>query len=136
MAAMGRWSELWRLACGAQACGGSAQFPFAIRPVVENVRGMKPKIAKTSRAAGPDWRDFIHSDPRVLLGKPVVRGTRLSVDFILRLLGNGWTPEQVLENYPRLTPAALQAVFAYAGERMGEEALYDVPALASAGAGR
>jgi len=38
-----------------------------------------------------EWRKFIHSDPEVLLGKPVVKGTRLSVKFILGLFAKGWT---------------------------------------------
>jgi len=59
-----------------------------------------------------DWQQYIHSDPKVLLGKPTVKGTRLSVEFILGLFANGWTPQQVLENYPNLTPEAIQAVFA------------------------
>ena len=75
-----------------------------------------------------DWRRYIHSDPEILLGKPVVRGTRLSVDFILGLFAAGWTEEQVLENYPSLTPEALRAVFAFAAECMREEAMYAVPA--------
>jgi uncharacterized protein (DUF433 family) len=79
-----------------------------------------------------DWRTIIHSDPAILMGKPVVKGTRLSVDFILRLFGNGWTVQEVLENYPGLSPEALQAVFAYAGECMSEEALYDLPSAAQA----
>jgi len=79
-----------------------------------------------------DWRKVIHSDPAVLLGKPVVRGTRLSVDFILRLFGSGWTMAEVLENYPGLTIESLQAVFAYAGECLSEEALYDLPSGARA----
>ena len=74
-----------------------------------------------------NWRDFIHTDPSILLGKPIVRNTRLSVDFILRLFGNGWTIEEVLLSYPRLTPSALQAVFAYTGECMSEESLYALP---------
>lgn len=74
-----------------------------------------------------DWRQYIHSDPEILLGKPVVQGTRLSVDFILRLFAAGWTGQQVLENYPTLTPDALRAVFAFAAECMREEALYAVP---------
>lgn len=41
-----------------------------------------------------NWREYIHADPNILAGKPVVKGTRLSVDFILRLFGNGWTTEQ------------------------------------------
>jgi uncharacterized protein (DUF433 family) len=56
----------------------------------------------------------IHSDKDILLGKPVVKGTRLSVEFILERFASGWTEAQVLENYPRLTKEDLQAVFAYA----------------------
>ncbi|MEZ4729683.1 MAG: DUF433 domain-containing protein [Caldilineaceae bacterium] len=57
------------------------------------------------------WQEYIHTDPNILVGKPVVKGTRLAVDFILRLFANGWTVEQVLDSYPQLTPAALQAIF-------------------------
>ncbi len=73
------------------------------------------------------WRQYIHSDPEILVGKPVVKGTRLSVEFILSLFANGWTQEQVLENYPPLTPETLRAVFAFAAECMREEVLYTVP---------
>ncbi len=78
-----------------------------------------------------NWRTYIHSDANVLLGKPVVKGTRLAVDFILDLFAAGWTTEQVLENYPTLTHESLQAVFAFAAECMREEALYSVPAKAA-----
>lgn len=71
-----------------------------------------------------DWRQYIHSDADILIGKPVVKGTRLAVDFILSLFANGWTEAQVFENYPTLTPDALHAVFAFAAECMREEALY------------
>lgn len=74
-----------------------------------------------------NWRDYIHADPAILVGKPVVRGTRLSVDFLLKLYGNGWTVQEVMESYPRLTQEAMQAVFAYAAECMSEEALYALP---------
>jgi len=74
-----------------------------------------------------DWREFIHSDPEVLVGKPVVRGTRLSVEFILGLFAGGWTEQQVLENYPTLTAESLQAVFAFATDCMREESLYAIP---------
>jgi uncharacterized protein (DUF433 family) len=75
-----------------------------------------------------DWRQYIHSDSEILMGKPVVKGTRLAVDFILRLFAVGWTEQQVLENYPTLTPEALRAVFAFAAECLREETLYAVPA--------
>lgn len=73
-----------------------------------------------------EWRQYVHSDREVLLGKPVIKGTRLAVDFILGLFASGWTAEQVMENYPSLTPEALQATFAFAAECMREEALYAV----------
>ena len=64
------------------------------------------------------WREYIHSDPAVLTGKPVVRGTRLAVDFVLELFASGWTSAQVLESYPQLTPEALKAVFAFAADSL------------------
>ncbi len=71
-----------------------------------------------------DWREHVVSDPDTLSGKPVVRGTRLSIDFILGLFAAGWAEAQVLENYPPLTPESLRAVFAYAAETLGEEGSY------------
>ena len=75
-----------------------------------------------------DWKEHIHSDSNILLGKPVVKGTRLAVDFLLGLYANGWSEDQVLENYPTLSSESLQAVFAFAAECLREEALYDLPA--------
>ncbi len=81
-----------------------------------------------------NWRDYIHSDPEILTGKPVVKGTRLAVDFVLGLFAAGWTDRQVLESYPTLTPRALQAIFAFAAECMREEALYMMPTPLSSSA--
>jgi uncharacterized protein (DUF433 family) len=71
-----------------------------------------------------DWRQYITTDPAVLGGKPVARGTRLAVDFILGLFASGWTTQQIIENYPDLTPESLRAVFAFAAESLGDETLY------------
>jgi uncharacterized protein (DUF433 family) len=71
-----------------------------------------------------DWREYITADPNVLVGKPIVRGTRLSVDFLLELLAAGWTQQQLLDSYPTLSPDALRAVFAYARESVTEGAFY------------
>jgi uncharacterized protein (DUF433 family) len=71
-----------------------------------------------------NWRQYIHSDPEILLGKPIVKGTRLAVDFILRLFAVGWTERQVLDNYPTLTPEALRAIFAFAAECTSEETMH------------
>ncbi|MBV8063700.1 MAG: DUF433 domain-containing protein [Nevskia sp.] len=61
-----------------------------------------------------NWREYIATDPGILAGKPALKGTRLSVEFILGLFANGWTEQQVLENYPQVKPEALHAAFAYA----------------------
>ncbi|HHH13976.1 MAG TPA: DUF433 domain-containing protein [Thiolapillus brandeum] len=69
----------------------------------------------------PRWKTYIHADPEVLAGKPVIKGTRLSAEFILGLLADGWTEAQIHENYPQFSPEALQAVFAMAAEVLCEE---------------
>lgn len=74
-----------------------------------------------------NWHTYIHADPNILRGKPVVRGTRLSVEFLLGLFSAGWSEQQVLENYPTLSAGALQAVFAFAAESLREESLYALP---------
>ncbi len=71
----------------------------------------------------PDWRHYIVADPAVLAGKAVVRDTRLAVDFVLGLFASGWTEDQVLQNYPNFSRDALRAVFAFAAESLGDEAL-------------
>ena len=71
-----------------------------------------------------NWHAYIHSDPAILAGKPVVKGTRLGVEFLLSLFAEGWTEEQVLESYPTLTKEALLAVFAYAAESVRDEAFF------------
>ena len=63
-----------------------------------------------------EWHAHIGTDPDVLVGKPAVRGTRLSVEFLLDLFAAGWSREQVLQGYPHLAPAALAAVFAFAAD--------------------
>jgi uncharacterized protein (DUF433 family) len=60
-----------------------------------------------------NWQDHIASDKNILLGKPVIKGTRLSVEFILERLANGWSEQKILDSYPRLKKEDLQAVFAY-----------------------
>jgi len=80
-----------------------------------------------------NWKTYIISDPSILVGKPVIKGTRLSVDFILNLLSNGWTEEQLLKNYPYLTKEALQAIFAFVLDCMREEKVYDIPKEITAG---
>jgi uncharacterized protein (DUF433 family) len=63
-------------------------------------------------------------DPDILVGKPVVKGTRLSVDFLLGLLGQGWPESEILRNYPGLQREDLLACWAYAAEVLSEEKVY------------
>lgn len=63
-----------------------------------------------------DWQERITADPAILVGKPVIRGTRISVEWILDLMAGGWTQEEILEDYPHLCLDDLRAVLAYAAD--------------------
>jgi len=63
-------------------------------------------------------------DPEILAGKPVIRGTRLSVDFILGLLGQNWTEGDVIRNYPGVTHEDITACLLYASESLMNEKVY------------
>ena len=63
-------------------------------------------------------------DPNVLTGKPVVRGTRLSVEFIIGLMAEGWSEADVLANYPGITHDDIIACFAYARDALSSERVF------------
>ncbi|HEX5026774.1 MAG TPA: DUF433 domain-containing protein [Agriterribacter sp.] len=71
-----------------------------------------------------NWKNYIVSDKEVLLGKPTIKGTRISVEHVVGLLAQGWSEIQILENYPRLTKESLQAVFAYLQECIQDGLLF------------
>ena len=68
--------------------------------------------------------DRIVLDPAVLAGKPVVRGTRLSVEFIIGLMANGWSEAEILANYPGLTRDDVTACLTYARDLLQSERVY------------
>jgi uncharacterized protein (DUF433 family) len=72
------------------------------------------------------WQDYIIINPNILAGKPVIKGTRLSAEFILGLLADGWDKERIIKNYPHLKRQAIQAVLAFASEIIKEEHVYPV----------
>jgi uncharacterized protein (DUF433 family) len=74
------------------------------------------------------WQDRIELNPEVLVGKPVVKGTRLAVEFIIELLAQGWTEEQILHSYPGLTHEDIQACLAYASNMLHSEKVYPIKA--------
>ena len=63
-----------------------------------------------------NWQDRITVDPKVLVGKPVVKGTRIAVELVVDLLAKGWTQEQILDSYPNLMAEDIRACLAYASE--------------------
>ena len=65
------------------------------------------------------WQEYIIADPGVLVGKPVVRGTRLAVEFILGLIAQGWPEQDIMRNYG-LTAEQVRACVAYAQERLND----------------
>ena len=71
-----------------------------------------------------NWQDYITSDKEVLLGKPTIKGTRISIEHIIGLLAQGWTEHEILENFPRLTKESLQAVFAYIQDCINDGLLF------------
>jgi len=68
-----------------------------------------------------NWRDHIVSDPDILLGKPTIKGTRLSVELIVGWLSQGWSFETLIDAYPHLTRDDILASLAFAAEMMREE---------------
>jgi uncharacterized protein (DUF433 family) len=74
------------------------------------------------------WEDRIATDPAVLTGKPVIKGTRLAVEFIVGLLAEGWSEDEVLRNYPGLVRDDILACLAYAQQRLSEERVYPIKA--------
>jgi len=71
-----------------------------------------------------DWPERIVADPKILLGKPVIRHTRLSAEFILDLLANDWTIEHILNEYPQLEREDIIAALKYAAAIIKDKARY------------
>lgn len=65
--------------------------------------------------------DRIITDPKILVGKPVIKGTRIPVYLVLNLVANGKTPKQIIEDYPDLTEADIRAAIQYAASHMKYE---------------
>lgn len=68
-----------------------------------------------------DFRSYFERDPETLAGAVRIKGTRLSVDFVLSLFENSWSESEVLENYPQLSAEILAAVFAFARRSLQTE---------------
>ncbi|MEK7617973.1 MAG: DUF433 domain-containing protein [Patescibacteria group bacterium] len=71
-------------------------------------------------------------DPRVMVGKPIIKGTRITVELILRLLAQGQPVEEILDNYPHLKKEDIRAAIEYAAELLEREAVYPLTTTAYA----
>ena len=76
-----------------------------------------------------EWKQYITADPNVLLGKPVIAGSRIAVEFVLELIAEGWTEADILRNYPGLTREQILACVAYAKDRLSEESVFSLPPI-------
>jgi uncharacterized protein (DUF433 family) len=71
------------------------------------------------------WRDHVIADPAILAGKPILRGSRISVELLLDLLAAGWTERQVLDSYPTVTPEGFRAALSFAADCVRERPIAD-----------
>jgi uncharacterized protein (DUF433 family) len=69
------------------------------------------------------YLERIEINPEVMLGKPVIRGTRIPVEIVLRKLSEGMTVTDLLDAYPRLTRADIQAALAYAAQTVANDTI-------------
>ena len=70
------------------------------------------------------WRERIIIDPAILTGKPVIKDTRIAVEFIIDLMAQGWSESDIMRNYPGLKHGDIQACLSYAGDMLRSEKVY------------
>ncbi|MFN3491978.1 MAG: DUF433 domain-containing protein [Anaerolineales bacterium] len=71
-----------------------------------------------------NWQEHIVIDPKILVGKPVIKGSRLAVEFIVDLLAQGWSENEILRNYPGITHEDITACLQYATTILKSEKVY------------
>lgn len=75
-----------------------------------------------------NWSEYITSNPDILLGKPTIKGTRISVELIIELFSIGWTESQILESYPNISSQEIRAVFLYIQDCLQQEMYFPISA--------
>ena len=75
-----------------------------------------------------NWQDYIVSDNQVLLGKPCIKGTRISVELLLELFSACWTEKQILEAYTTISTESIRAVFGYLKDCIQQELYFPISA--------
>jgi uncharacterized protein (DUF433 family) len=74
-----------------------------------------------------EWQHRIVVDPGIMTGKPVIRGTRVPVELIVRMLAQGVSEQDILREYPRLRPPDIRAALAYAAGVLAQEEVFPLP---------
>ena len=74
-----------------------------------------------------NWEDRIAVNPKVLVGKPTIKGTRIAVEFVIDLMARGWTIDRILGEYDHLTADDIPACLGYASEMLKSERIYLMP---------
>ncbi len=94
-------------------------------------RGPAAALAEPFRTNEPsdtvvvmEWQTRVSIDPHVLVGKPTIKGTRISVELVVDLLAESWIQSQILTSYPNLTEQDIRACLSYASEVLHAEKVY------------
>ena len=73
-----------------------------------------------------DYQKRIEINPKILLGKPVIRGTRIPVELIIKLIARGWQDKDILKEYPSIKKSDIRAALLYAEKLVEEEEVYPI----------
>lgn len=84
----------------------------------DNIKGMNMK-----------YQNRIITDPKIMTGKPIIKGTRIAVEFVLKLLAQGENVKDILQEYPHLKKEDIYAAIEYATDAIAEEKIYPLPFL-------
>ncbi len=112
---MGQVVARWRVGAAARRCSGAEAWSLA-------------PIDGAGHNQAMNWRDRIVADPKVLVGKAVIKGTRVSVELVMDLFARGYTRDQILGQYPHVGAEDLQACLGYAAEVLRSERMFGLPA--------
>ncbi|MGV2389744.1 MAG UNVERIFIED_CONTAM: DUF433 domain-containing protein [Microcystis novacekii LVE1205-3] len=101
-------------------------------PRIADIVGCVPRsldlFENTFNDVAMDWETRITLNPDILVGKPIIKGTRIAVEFIINLLAQGWSIDEILRNYPGITVEDIQACLSYASVMLKSEKVYAIPA--------
>lgn len=73
-----------------------------------------------------DYNKYIERNPNVMLGKPIIKGTRITVELIMRKLAGGYTLDQLIANYPHINKDQIFAAFEYAADLIANEEVFEM----------